>query len=168
MSFMSFMSFTRPVNILLGSFLALSLTLGCSGDSSTPTSPQGAPDAGTSDPAASAASNGAAPNGAVEAGVGVGRQGRSLDNLDDVGKVIAQPAVSYFAAKEKLVFEVQVPQALGLYEATNGEGPRSHDDFMRDIIAANGIKLPELPAGRQYRYDPETKKLMVEPVGAAP
>jgi hypothetical protein len=49
-----------------------------------------------------------------------------------------------------------------LYEATNGKKPTTHEEFMEQIIRANQIVLPELPAGQRYVYDPETGELMVE------
>ncbi len=63
--------------------------------------------------------------------------------------------------EEKLEF-LQVDQALSLYKATNGELPKSHDEFMEKIIKANQINLPELQEGDKYIYDPEKGQLMVE------
>lgn len=96
--------------------------------------------------------------------VGVGRQGRSLDDETGVGRMIAQPAVSLFAVRERVVFEIQIPQAMQLFEATEGRKPKSHEEFMQRIITANQIQLPELPAGSEYRYDPEKGELWVHPV----
>lgn len=95
----------------------------------------------------------------VVAEVGVGKQGRSLD---DVEGVIVTPAKTLFTAREKVVFDIQIPQALNLYKATNGRGPQSHDEFMQQVVTANQIKLPELPAGQKYVYDPQAEQLMVE------
>jgi hypothetical protein len=33
---------------------------------------------------------------------------------------------------------------------------------MQEIIAANQIKLPQLPPGEKYVFDPQTQELMVE------
>ena len=33
---------------------------------------------------------------------------------------------------------------------------------MEKIIKANQIKLPDLPEGDRYQYDPKTEQLMVE------
>ena len=98
----------------------------------------------------------------VPAQVGVGKKGRSLDEVDGVGNVVAQPAKSLFAAKERIVFEIQIPQALQLYKATNGSPPKSHEEFMDKIIKANNIRLPQLAAGSKYVYDPDVGELMVE------
>jgi hypothetical protein len=100
----------------------------------------------------------------VVAGVGVGKKGRALDQYqkDSVQKIISTPALALFQTKERIVFEIQIPHALDLYKAEHGEAPRSHEAFMRDIIEFNDIKLPELPAGQRYIYDPQREELMVE------
>lgn len=100
------------------------------------------------------------PSGAVQAQVGVGAKGRSLDQFQ--GAVVT-PAKTLFAAKERVVFDIQVPQALQLFKATNGQGPATHDEFMQRVIAENNIQLPQLPGGRRYQYDPATEQLMVAP-----
>lgn len=95
--------------------------------------------------------------------VGVGRQGRSLDDETGVGGVIAQPARSLFAVRERMVFEAQIPRAMQLFEATEGRKPNSHGEFMQRIVQANQIQLPELPAGSEYRYRPDDGELWVYP-----
>jgi hypothetical protein len=95
----------------------------------------------------------------VEAKKGVGLKGRSLDEYS--GPIVT-PAKTYFAAKERIAFEIEVPHALSLYEASNGHAPKTHEEFMTNIIQANRIKLPVLPPGHEYVYDPEQKQLMVK------
>ena len=92
-----------------------------------------------------------------KAEVGVGKKGRSY------GKgVIVTPVATLFAVRERLVFEVQIPEAMKLFKATEDRAPKSHEEFMEKIIKANNIHLPELPEGDRYRYDPKTEQLMVE------
>jgi hypothetical protein len=91
------------------------------------------------------------------ADVGVGKKGRGYGQ-----GVIATPAASLFATKERLVFQVQIPQAMQLFKATEDRVPKDHAEFMEKIIKANNIHLPELPDGDRYRYDPKTAELMVE------
>jgi hypothetical protein len=100
----------------------------------------------------------------VAAGVGVGRRGRSLDQFqnDAVQSAISTPAREYFRAKERIVFEIAVPHALSLYKAEHGHGPKTHEQFLAEIVEFNNIQLPDLPAGHRYVYDPETEQLMVE------
>ncbi|MDR3183405.1 MAG: hypothetical protein LBT89_10925, partial [Planctomycetaceae bacterium] len=60
--------------------------------------------------------------------------------------------------KEKLAFNVEIVSALKLYRAQNeGKGPPTHDDFMKDIIKANQIKLPQLRSGEEYWWDAEAE-----------
>ncbi len=95
----------------------------------------------------------------VRAEAGVGAKGRSLDPHQGV---VVTPARTYFTVRERMVFEAQIPSALQMYEATHGHAPRSHEEFMSQVIEANRISLPDLPPDRRYVYDPETKELMVE------
>jgi hypothetical protein len=98
----------------------------------------------------------------VKAGVGVGQKGRSLDEYKGKTEaIIAQPAISFFAAKEKIAFEIQVPQAIAIFQATEGRFPKDHDEFMERIVKENNIPLPVLPQGHEYKYDPESHQLMV-------
>jgi hypothetical protein len=95
----------------------------------------------------------------VKAEKGVGLKGRSLDPYDGP---LATPAKTFFSTKERIAFDIEVPKALQLYEASSGEAPKTHDEFMENVIKANQIKLPVLPPGHKYVYDVATKQLMVE------
>jgi hypothetical protein len=97
----------------------------------------------------------APPTETKKAGVGVGRKGRYS------GLGVASVA-SLFAAKEKIAFEIQIPQAMNLFKASEGRPPKSHEEFMERIIKENQIRLPQLPDGDRYIYDPKTEQLMVE------
>jgi hypothetical protein len=114
---------------------------------------------------AAAAAAAEQPQQAQKAGVGVGAQGRSLEggSENNPATIISAPAATYFRTKEKIVFEIQVPQALNLYMAEKGRNPRNHDEFMRDIVEFNRIPLPKLPAGMVYRFDSEKGELWVIP-----
>jgi hypothetical protein len=92
-----------------------------------------------------------------KAEVGVGKKGRGY------GKgVIVTPIASLFAVRERMVFDVSIPEAMKLYKAMEDRAPKTHEEFMEKIIKANNIKLPELPQGHRYKYDPKTEQLMVE------
>ena len=104
-----------------------------------------------------------APTESVKAQVGVGAKGRSLDHETGVGKMVSAPVSALFAVKERVAFDIQIPQALGLFRATEGRFPKSHEEFMEKIIKANQIKLPELPAGAVYRFNTELGELWVDP-----
>ncbi len=98
----------------------------------------------------------------VKAEVGVGKKGASLRG-DGANQLIAGPAVAFFNAKEKIVFEIEIPKNMQIYHALNdGQYPKTHEEFMEKIIKEYSVKLPELPEGAKYVYDPETHTLMVE------
>lgn len=98
-----------------------------------------------------------------KAGVGVGAQGRSLEGGSEYNPAtfVSGPAAAYFRTKEKIVFEIQIPHTLNAFVALNGRHPKSHEEYMREIIGTQ-IKLPKLPEGKVYRYHPETQELWVE------
>ncbi len=99
-----------------------------------------------------------APLGEV-AGVGVGAKGQ---NYGGPG-FVTTPVEAYFRTEERIAFEVQIPKAMQLYKAEhNNKGPKSHQEFMSIIIRENGVRLPELPAGEEYVYDPATEQLFVK------
>jgi hypothetical protein len=114
---------------------------------------------------AAAAAAAEPPRVAQKAGVGVGSKGRSLDggSENNPATIISGPAAAYFRTKEKIVFEIQIPQAMNLYMAEKGRNPRNQDEFMRDIVEFNRIPLPKLPTGMVYRYDSEKAELWVVP-----
>jgi hypothetical protein len=116
-----------------------------------PATPSSAVGTATAPPAAEAPSA-----NAVKAEAGVGRKGRGYG-----AGMITTPIAAYFSIQERLAFD-QVTHAMDLYKATNEHAPKSHEEFMEKIIKENGIKLPQLPAGERYLYDPKTEQLMVE------
>jgi hypothetical protein len=104
-----------------------------------------------------------APEPPRKAETGVGIAGRSLQQEHGIGQMIAQPAATLFKVREKVVFEIQLPQAVALFQATEGRLPESHEEFVAKIIDANRIQLPKLPPGQTYRYRPDLGELWVEP-----
>jgi hypothetical protein len=161
---------------------------GASGDSSAPTT--GQPAAGAANPStpapadASAPTTGASPpatrdasapttrttppaanspkpdDGTVEkAQPGVGAQGKGYGTPD--AGLITTPIAAYFSAREQITFLIQIPENMNTFKAVNGRNPKSQEEFDREIIKAGGIKLPELPEGAKYVYDPEKGELTV-------
>lgn len=92
-----------------------------------------------------------------EAKAGVGAKGR----FEGEGLIVT-PLKTYFLAKEKIAFDIQIASAMQLYKGEHGYAPKSHDDFMDKIVKQNQIVLPELPEGHRYVYDPQQEQLMVE------
>jgi hypothetical protein len=119
-----------------------------------------APTTGTTPPAANA-SNPSTPSGGTteKAQVGVGAQGKDYGTPD--AGLITTPIAAYFTAREQITFLIQIPDAMRTFQALNGRYPKSHDEFMKEIIQAGNIKLPELPVGAKYVYDPEKAELTV-------
>lgn len=99
----------------------------------------------------------ATPTETVKADVGVAQAGRSLDKESGV---LVQPAKTYFAIREKAVFQIAIPGAYNLYKAEN-ETPLTFDEFKEKVLDPNKIKLPPLPPGHTYEWDPETEQLNV-------
>jgi hypothetical protein len=100
---------------------------------------------------------------AQRAEAGVGKQGEKLLGHNQAQRIISGPASELFQLRQRAVFDIQIPQAMSLYKATNGRAPRSHEEFMKQIIEPNGIVLPELRDGMIYGFNPEREELWVYP-----
>jgi len=62
------------------------------------------------------------------------------------------------------IAKMNVKHAIDLYEASNGEKPKTYEEFMDLIIKKgkpDGIQLPMLPYYQEYGYDPDAKELVV-------
>ncbi len=95
--------------------------------------------------------------GRGEAKQGVGAKGRGYG-----GGIITEPIRMKFAMEQRLIFQVQIPDAMKVYKAEHdNQAPKTHEAFMKEIVEANSIVLPELPEGDKYLYDPKLEKLMV-------
>lgn len=110
----------------------------------------------------------ATPVAAQKATAGVGKQGQSLNDNEGVAKIISGPAATLFKVKQRLIFDVQIPQALQMFQASEGRMPKDHDEFMTKIVEFNRLQLPELPAGNVYRFNPEAGELWVYPEADLP
>ncbi len=70
--------------------------------------------------------------------------------------LITTPVSTYFLTKERLVFEIKIPDAMRTFKVLNDRFPKSHEEFMKKIIKDNSIVLPTLrDAGARYVYLPE-------------
>ncbi|MBN2217060.1 MAG: hypothetical protein JW719_06760 [Pirellulales bacterium] len=92
-----------------------------------------------------------------KAGVGMGAQGHGYGN-----DPLTYPLASYFRVRERIGVD-QIKHAMDLYKALNGHFPRTQDEFRKEIIKANAIRLPVLPDGDKFFYDPDQGELMVIP-----
>ena len=92
-----------------------------------------------------------------KAQVGSGDKGRGYG-----GGIITTPVSTYFAVRERIMFEITIPDALRGFKFENDfKGPKSNEEFMEKVIKKNGIQLPTLPPGHKYIYDPKEEQLMV-------
>jgi hypothetical protein len=156
-AFLEFSDMKRIASVIL-----VSMLVGCSNEPPVEQKPASVFDYAAPAPTTAAPVQPATPSPPaserVAAGVGVGKKGRGYG-----GGIVTEPVHQYFTAKERLAFEVQVPKAMQLYKAEHdNKGPATHEAFMKNIIEANSIPLPELPAGHRYQYDPKSETLMVE------
>ena len=102
----------------------------------------------------------------VRAQAGVGAQGQRVAAVDErnpnnPARIITTPISAMFRTEQRIIFDLQIAPAMNLFRATHDRLPNSHEEFMREIIQANNISLPQLPAGQEYVYDPQRGELMV-------
>jgi hypothetical protein len=94
---------------------------------------------------------------AEKADVGSGEQGRGYGQ-----GIVSTPVAAYFLTRQNISFNIQIPELVKAYKFEHDlKGPPSHDVFMKDVIQKYGIRLPELPPGHKYLYDPKEEMLMV-------
>jgi hypothetical protein len=95
---------------------------------------------------------------------GVGVKGNSLDGIqgNDARMLMAGPVKAYFNTREKIIFDIALPKSAQLFNALNDRNPKTHEEYMREVVDSAQIKLPELPAGMVYRYRPDVNELWVE------
>jgi hypothetical protein len=90
-----------------------------------------------------------------EAQVGMGEKGRGYGN-----GLIPVVAASYWSTKERLAL-MQIQHNMDLYKGEHGYFPKTHAEFMEEIVKKGDLQLPKLPEGHKYQYDPETATLMI-------
>jgi hypothetical protein len=62
------------------------------------------------------------------------------------------------------ISKMAVQQRIGMYEALNGEKPKTYEEFMEHIIGKgkpDGMQLPMLPYYQEYAYDSDAKELVI-------
>ncbi|MHC4181209.1 MAG: hypothetical protein ACYSWU_27235, partial [Planctomycetota bacterium] len=50
------------------------------------------------------------------------------------GGLITTPIAVYFGTRERIVFNIEVPHALRLYQGLEGHAPKTHEEFMKGVI----------------------------------
>jgi hypothetical protein len=90
---------------------------------------------------------------------------------DNTTRILAQPGVgekgnyeskgyistlisARFQATDPIVF-AQVKRGIDTFRIQHERYPNSHEEFWKEVIEANLIRLPELAEGEKYEYDPK-------------
>jgi hypothetical protein len=116
-------------------------------------------------PAAPSPTPAAAPQDAnterVKAEKGVGIKGRSLDQYEGV---LVTPAKAYFAARERIFFEIEFKGNYDRWRASADKAPKDYDELKAQFLDPLGLtgKMPKLPQGHKYVWDAATEELQVE------
>lgn len=76
--------------------------------------------------------------------------------------IITVPVGELFAVRERM-FLMQLKHTEDLYKANNdNQMPKTQEEYMEKIIKDGMLKLPDLPDGQEYFYDPEEKQLKIK------
>jgi hypothetical protein len=94
-------------------------------------------------------------NNAEKAKVGVGKKGRGYG-----GDPVTEPIRQRFLVEDNLNL-MKMEKAIRDFKTLHERFPKSQAEFMSEIIEAHAVKLPELPAGDEYVYDPKKGELLV-------
>ena len=97
-----------------------------------------------------------------QAGVGATGKGQYGVTSEEPMSIVTVPISAYFAVQERSVFEMQIPHAMNLFQASEGRFPNSPEEFQQRIIQENSIVLPKLPEGDEYVYDVPSHTLMIK------
>jgi hypothetical protein len=141
-----------------------------SGESATEATGDGGPDSALADQAGPGSNEpGEAPTGAVAGAdntevdrtqlVAVGPEDAKRGSTITGGGIITEPLKQFFSIQHRIVFD-QIKHAEQLYKGLHGRMPKTHEEYMKEIIEANEIALPELDAGWDYYYDAPSERLM--------
>jgi len=90
-----------------------------------------------------------------KAEVGMGKKGHYKPGI------VTTPLATFWRAQEAVAYKMHVPHALNLYKGAHGHFPKTQEEFVREILEPNRIKLPDLPPDHFYVYDPDTGELQV-------
>ena len=88
---------------------------------------------------------------------GAGVQGRKYG-----GGVYTEPIRQYFRLQQATVYEIEIPNAVKLFQAEHNRFPKDYVEFKREILDPASIQLPDLPEGEHYVFDSKQGELMVE------
>lgn len=96
----------------------------------------------------------------IRAVAGVGKIGQSAKkHKTGIGAILTAPTKGFQAA-DGLIFAVCRKQ-IREYPLVHGHKLKSHEEFMKEVVQASNIKLPKLPRGQMYEFDPKEQDLFV-------
>ncbi|MDR1290861.1 MAG: hypothetical protein LBK06_06640 [Planctomycetaceae bacterium] len=101
------------------------------------------------------------PERVVNAEVGAGQKGHYGGEKTVMAPLLV-PLGVYWRASEMTTYNIKIPKAMQLYKANHdNKAPATHEEFMEEIIKKEAIKLPQLPTGHRYVYDPTDEQLKI-------
>ncbi len=77
------------------------------------------------------------------------------------GGIITEPISQYFRLQDRIKLQ-NIEHGVRIFQAQHGRYPASMQEFEDEILKPQQVKLPELPPGRKYVYDPQQGKLFVQ------
>ncbi|MDR2170807.1 MAG: hypothetical protein LBP59_11745 [Planctomycetaceae bacterium] len=97
----------------------------------------------------------------VKAEVGAGAKGHYGGEKSVMAPILV-PLGTYWRASEMTTYNIKIPKAMQMYKANHeNKAPATHEEFMEEIIKKEMIKLPQLPPGHKYIYDPADEQLKI-------
>ncbi|MFO0941013.1 MAG: hypothetical protein U0930_09610 [Pirellulales bacterium] len=96
------------------------------------------------------------------------KSGAKLRDNNDAQKIVTGAPGVLLDVKLDTVFNIQIPQALQLFKASEGKVPKNHADFVAKVLEPNNLKLPELIDGMVYQFNPEREELWAYPKDQVP
>ncbi|MDR1384272.1 MAG: hypothetical protein LBJ67_10605 [Planctomycetaceae bacterium] len=90
--------------------------------------------------------------------VGDGKKG----HYEEFGRIsIFQRTIGTMYRTQERMDGNLIKHAMDLYKAEHDSFPKTHEEFMTQIIEYNHIKLPELKEGCRYEYNPQSGELEI-------
>ena len=96
------------------------------------------------------------------------KSGAKLRDNNDAQKIVTGAPGVLLDFKSDSVFNIQIPQALQFFKASEGRVPKNHAEFVAKILEPNNLKLPELIDGMVYQFNPEKEELWAYPKDQVP
>lgn len=73
------------------------------------------------------------------------------------------PVLELVPEKSRPLVELAINRAIEAYKKKNPSGPADADELINKVLKPKGIRLPKLPPGAKFVFDPNNGQLMIEP-----